>query len=471
MTKSCTRLSPDYRPWRTHLKAGFHSLLFKASVMVIALIMVITCIGTTLSVQAFSEVLNEKERFATRQWAQTMACPLAAAVENADRDYLERLATELMETENIGCIIVSDKTGKVLASTEDSEGLLPVLLQHEENRLKPVASNTPKIIHHPRTQRPYVDVLVPIYGNSKQSNTLSKNMPIIGYLHLATDASDMYAKLHNLIAQLGKIALGAIAVVVPISLLVTRRFVIPLNKLAQTAQAISQGAMDARAPVDSRDEIGQLANSFNTMADRVAHSQIELLQLNAELEERVQQRTHDLKRLATQDPLTGLYNRRHFTEVMSREFAAAERYDSDLTCLMFDLDHFKQINDNHGHGVGDEVLMILADTISDSLRVSDMAARFGGDEFIVLLPQTSVKAASKLAERIIVNFEKKMKINYPDLPSTMSIGAASLRTTRARSYEALIHAADTTMYNAKQAGRNQVAIASAPSHNEQMTVG
>jgi diguanylate cyclase (GGDEF)-like protein len=137
---------------------------------------------------------------------------------------------------------------------------------------------------------------------------------------------------------------------------------------------------------------------------------------------------------------------------------------------MFDLDHFKQINDQHGHGAGDEVLMTLADAVSDSLRGSDMAARFGGDEFIVLLPQTSVEAASKLAERIIDTFEKKMKVNHPDLPGTISIGAASLRTTRARSYEALIHAADATMYNAKQAGRNQVAIASAPSRDEKVTL-
>src|SRR5690606_32093171 len=104
-------------------------------------------------------------------------------------------------------------------------------------------------------------------------------------------------------------------------------------------------------------EIGQLARSFNQMAERVTESQLELLKLNAELEERVRQRTQELAELASRDPLTGLYNRRHFGEVMTREFAAAERYGDDLTCLMFDVDHFKTINDQFGHRTGDAILM------------------------------------------------------------------------------------------------------------------
>jgi diguanylate cyclase (GGDEF)-like protein len=213
--------------------------------------------------------------------------------------------------------------------------------------------------------------------------------------------------------------------------------------------------MDARAEVKSRDEIGELAESFNTMANRVAGSQMDLLKLNAELEERVQQRTQELEELAARDPLTGLYNRRYFGEVIHREFAAADRYDDDLTCLMFDLDYFKVINDNFGHRTGDGILITLADSITRELRGSDVAARFGGDEFILLLPQSSASAASRLADRIVRTFAQEAQKSYPLVNPTLSIGVASLKATRAATAEALIHEADTALYSAKDGGRNR----------------
>jgi diguanylate cyclase (GGDEF)-like protein len=176
-----------------------------------------------------------------------------------------------------------------------------------------------------------------------------------------------------------------------------------------------------------------------------------------------------LKELATKDPLTGLYNRRHFSEVMSHEFAAAERYDQDMTVLMLDLDYFKQINDQHGHAAGDEVLHALADAIKGSLRESDVGARFGGDEFILLLPQTSSHSASALANRVVNLYKQKMERAFPYLPASVSIGAASLRHTRATSWENLIHEADVAMYNTKQAGRksrDQLASTPAPADTE-----
>lgn len=157
---------------------------------------------------------------------------------------------------------------------------------------------------------------------------------------------------------------------------------------------------------------------------------MELLKLNAELEERVQQRTQDLEDLAARDPLTGLYNRRYFGEVITREFAAAERYGEDLTCLMFDLDHFKLINDRFGHRTGDGILITLGSAIAGELRGSDVAARFGGDEFILLLPKTPAAAASRLADRIVAAFMDQVSDAHPGVNPTLSIGVASLRTTR-----------------------------------------
>lgn len=241
--------------------------------------------------------------------------------------------------------------------------------------------------------------------------------------------------------------------VVPCSLLITRYIVAPLNELARTARAIANGSTDARAHIRADNEIGDLAESFNTMADRLTSSQLELLQLNAELEQRVQERTRELQELAARDPLTGLYNRRYFGEVIAREFAAAERYDADLTCLMLDLDRFKEINDRFGHGAGDDVLTALADAIATELRGADVAARFGGDEFIVLLPQTSLASASILVDRIVQRFRDQIAQRRPGLPAGVSVGAASMRSCRPSSAEALIHEADVALYAAKDARR------------------
>ena len=279
---------------------------------------------------------------------------------------------------------------------------------------------------------------------------------IVGYVLLGTDATATQARFSQICNRLLTFDLITVLLVIPGSFLLTRHIVSPLNQLAKTARALANGVMDARAHVDSQNEIGQLANSFNLMANRITQTQMELLQLAAELEQRVEQRTKELEDLASKDPLTGLHNRRHFSEVVSREFAAAERYGSDLTCLMFDLDHFKQINDRLGHRAGDEALISLANTITSELRTSDIAARFGGDEFILLLPQTSAMAARTLADRITKAFVRHAREKYPTVPAGLSIGIASLSGTRAHSAEALINEADKALYAAKARGRGCV---------------
>jgi diguanylate cyclase (GGDEF)-like protein len=247
--------------------------------------------------------------------------------------------------------------------------------------------------------------------------------------------------------------------VAPCSLVAMRKVVAPLNELSRTAQELASGVMDARAKVSVHNEIGDLARAFNDMAERLAGAQFEMLKLNAELEERVQQRTHQLEDLASREPLTGLYNRRYFSEVITREFAVAERYDTDLTVLMFDLDHFKETNDKFGHRAGDEVLVLVADCIRAELREADVAARFGGDEFILLLPRTSGSAAGNVAERITTRFMETLAREWPQFPTTLSIGVASLRVTRASTAEALIHEADLALYAAKTGGRNRTMAA------------
>jgi two-component system, cell cycle response regulator len=163
----------------------------------------------------------------------------------------------------------------------------------------------------------------------------------------------------------------------------------------------------------------------------------------------------EVKSLAIRDGLTGLYNYRHFWELLAHEVEQSRRYENSLALLFLDLDNFKVINDSLGHSQGDVVLKALADYLREALRHADVICRYGGEEFVVLLPKTPVDQAIMLAERLC---QKIAEIAIPlperDLQFTVSIGVAELAP--GMNGEALVDAADAAMYRAKQAGRNRV---------------
>ena len=177
----------------------------------------------------------------------------------------------------------------------------------------------------------------------------------------------------------------------------------------------------------------------------------ELRGKNVQLEESLQK----LKAMATTDHLTGLANRRHFRDILERQFSEANRYGSDLTCCMCDMDHFKLLNDTFGHQTGDEILVLAADVIRDLLRDSDVAARYGGDEFVILLPHTPLERGLAVSERI----RREMIVRSGGYRNTvkavtMSIGVASLRSDRPAGADTLVAMADRALYTAKDTGKN-----------------
>lgn len=160
--------------------------------------------------------------------------------------------------------------------------------------------------------------------------------------------------------------------------------------------------------------------------------------------------------LATRDDLTGVHNRRHFMEIVQREWDRARRYEHPAAVLLIDADHFKRINDSHGHLCGDELLRCMARAVAQQLRQADVLARFGGEELIVFLPHTDPLGALDVAERIR---EKVQALAVPwqsgTVGTTVSIGVAPLRT-ELPSLDWMIHEADTALYAAKADGRNCV---------------
>jgi diguanylate cyclase (GGDEF)-like protein len=165
------------------------------------------------------------------------------------------------------------------------------------------------------------------------------------------------------------------------------------------------------------------------------------------------------------DSLTGLYNRRHLEHRLEQEVTRAQRHGLELACLFVDADHFKQINDRHGHAAGDQVLTALAQHLRSRLRASDLPTRYGGEEFAVLLPQTDAANAFSLACEICRDIASQdiTLDSGEQLRITVSIGVAELAPGRDRparaAGESLLRAADEAVYAAKQAGRNQVVCA------------
>ena len=166
-----------------------------------------------------------------------------------------------------------------------------------------------------------------------------------------------------------------------------------------------------------------------------------------------------LRRLATQDSLTGLFNRRYFFAVAKREFQRSQRYGHSLALLLLDIDYFKRINDAYGHRAGDQVLRTVAGIMRNGLRQVDIPCRYGGEEFVMLLPETPLDTAIAVAQRLGATLAATpISTEKGPLPVTVSIGVAGLINGENLTLDLLLERADQAMYTAKQAGRNRVQV-------------
>ena len=263
------------------------------------------------------------------------------------------------------------------------------------------------------------------------------------------------------------LALGLLAAMVfsLVALWLARSFSRPIEQLARAAGQIERGDRHADFPVDHRlAEVEQLGQSLQSMTTALLAHERELATVNQSLETQVLQRTKaletanlELERLATRDPLTGVHNRRRFDDKLLECFQIGERTGKGFAVLLLDADHFKQINDTHGHTVGDAVLQQLAQLLTENTRSVDFVARYGGEEFVVLLPHTpggegGLASAEKIRTAIAsAHFPASERV-------TVSIGVSVWNPADANA-RAIIERADKALYLAKDAGRNQTVAA------------
>jgi diguanylate cyclase (GGDEF)-like protein len=233
------------------------------------------------------------------------------------------------------------------------------------------------------------------------------------------------------------------AIAFVLALWVSRALTYPLQLILQAVGRVSTGHDLGELPLNRNDELGELARSVAHM-----HTQIrdQMVVLN--------EHRRNLDHMARHDTLTGLPNRRMFFDVLQQAIARAERAGTKIAVMFVDLDHFKEVNDSHGHATGDRVLLAAAERLQHSVRAVDTVARLGGDEFIILIDALDMREpVAMIAEKLIAQFEAPINAGVCGVRLGVSIGI-SLLPEDGTDAEALVTHADEAMYAAKLAGRN-----------------
>ncbi|MFQ5430399.1 MAG: diguanylate cyclase [Phycisphaerae bacterium] len=443
---------------------GLFGLQFRTTVLLTFVVLAATGLTGATYLRISSRLALEQTKKHATDLAKAFAIANADAVEQEDRESLLATAEGTVPGSEICYILFTDAAGELLVSYQQGTGNVTHLMLDDTRQVSVEPINQPQLSFYGETG-PRIDLVYPVRSARVR---IGKHFtpPTVGYVRLGVSLANSQVRLTTMVRSVIGLAIGITLLMVPVGYEVVRNIIGPLNRLGEAARGFAQGKMDARVKVDRRDEIGELTETFNTMADKLAESHNKLVKLNTELEDRVTERTtaleyanRRLQEMATRDSMTGLYNRRHFNDVLPQLFAESTRYKTDLTCMMLDLDNLKWVNDTLGHQVGDDLLRLTAGAIQDSIRESDIPVRYGGDEFTVLLPRTSPEEARASAERILDRFRNELSAKLPQADiASLSIGLASRQEDIPADAERLVQLADEALYLAKAGGKNRITV-------------
>jgi diguanylate cyclase (GGDEF)-like protein len=287
---------------------------------------------------------------------------------------------------------------------------------------------------------------IPIYNQAKE---------VIGSLGIGISEATIYALRNKLMFIFSLAVFASIVLALIFGLSRGGEIVKSIEKLRQGTEAISKGNFDYRIRVDSKDEIEQLANFFNQMALQLKDTRHKLEGYSKQLENELKESNV----LAITDTLTNVFNHRYFQEQLNLEVKRSQRYNRILSLIMFDIDTFKTYNDRYGHLEGDRILREIALLMKRNVRQMDTVSRYGGEEFTIILPETDLKGAKAVAEKIKREVEEMSLVNEKTkevIKITVSAGVAMYE--HGLSKDNLIARADQALYQAKAEGKNKVCV-------------
>ena len=305
-------------------------------------------------------------------------------------------------------------------------------------------------------------IVSPIYNepgcSSASCHAHSADQTILGILDVVISLDQVDKEIFFLEKMYGLLTVVIFLITAVLIFQYLVRFVTrPVNSLIDGTQMIASGEFFHPLVVNREDEMGRLAEAISKMGEEIASQQYELVRTNSEL----LKANNELEELSKIDPLTGLFNRRYLAEVFAAEYERARRYDHNLSVLMLDVDHFKGVNDSYGHLCGDVVLREIAILLKKTVRSTDIVARYGGEEMVVLLLETDCRRATVIAEKLRQEVAS-CEIGCDDIyiSITVSIGVATYPALEVTGIMELLEAADLAMYRAKRTGRNKVVYSS-----------
>ena len=285
--------------------------------------------------------------------------------------------------------------------------------------------------------------------------------PLRGFAVIQLSLEGLRERKSELIVQVLAATAGALVLAGLLSTVIASGVTGPIRHISEVVAEIARGRMQARANAARCGALDELAEGINTMATRVGLTQEELRhQVNLATAE-LRQQKEAAEQAARLDPLTQVLGRRGFTEAADNEIQRCLRYRHPLSLIMIDIDHFKVINDTHGHATGDAVLVGFAQLLTRELREWDMVGRLGGEEFAVLLPSSNAEQALAAAERMRESLrENHISVRGQPLAYTASFGVAEFQPHEL-TLDSLLARADAALYDAKRSGRDRVRLAPA----------
>lgn len=315
------------------------------------------------------------------------------------------------------------------------------------------------------------------FRSKLEYNSKTRGNKAIGYLYLYSNSDPILSELSStFIITVMSAILKTLFLWVIATIIIRRNISDPLTVISSAMDKLipqkhKQTDTDLQSMQSKQDELSKLMATFVSMKLALENKEKEvnnyqqgLEDAKAALEIKVKERTLELEKLnekllqaSNTDQLTQLHNRRYFDEHATNHYMFCVRQHEPLAIIIIDIDHFKLVNDNYGHDIGDKCLQTVANTLQKCVhRSSDIVARFGGEEFIVLLPQTEAEDAFNIAEKIRISIENTLfYANGTLLPITASLGVSTLAPDSRVPLAELIKQADQALYTSKQEGRNQ----------------
>lgn len=399
-----------------------------------------------------AEALKDRGAASARQLGSAAEFSLFAG----DRESLARLAEAALRSDvQLRGVILYDASGQVTAQAGRMSAPAPRL----DGAIQIVQTKEFLVVAQPIYAATSVlqdDVYAPVPDVASRIRATESRL--LGYAVVEMSLEALAQQLRDLLIWSLATAVGGLMLAGVMASVLADLVSVQIGRINHVVQRVGEGQLDERVDEANSGILRPLATGINAMVARIATTQEELQQQITQATQELRDQKDAAELAARTDSLTGVASRRAFSEAAEAEMQRALRYRSELSLLMMDLDHFKVVNDTHGHVTGDAVLVSFAQTVQQLVRKVDLVARLGGEEFVVLLPNITAEQATALAERIReAVYHSHLLVEGKPLQFSVSIGVAQF-DRRELSLTGWMARADAALYQAKAQGRNRVVL-------------